>query len=168
MAACVRSIALLLMLGSSCLSSRAFAANQVIQINASVAKPLEFARLQDLDLGMIALTPGTWSGATVSISNSGAFTCNSNVVCTGTAQPAMYNVQGTNKTVVRITAPSVTLVNQSNSSQTLTLILDNPGTVTLPNSGAPGLNFGIGGSITLNSTTPPGTYAGTLNVTVDF
>ena len=42
------------------------------------------------------------------------------------------------------------------------------GTINLGNSGAAGLVFGLGGSITLNSTTPDGTYTGTFNVTVDY
>jgi spore coat protein U-like protein len=62
----------------------------------------------------------------------------------------------------------VTLVNQSNSAQTLTLVLDSPGQVTLPNSGNQGVTFNVGGSVTVASTTASGTYRGTINVTVDY
>jgi len=43
-----------------------------------------------------------------------------------------------------------------------------PGTVMLTNSGAPGNNFDLGGSITVASTTGDGVYSGTFNVTVDY
>jgi hypothetical protein len=60
------------------------------------------------------------------------------------------------------------MVNQNDSNQTLTLVTDAPASVLLTNSGKPGLDFGIGGSITLSSTTAAGTYVGTFNVTVDY
>jgi len=160
---------MLLALGSSMPSSPAIAATKVVEVSASVNKPLSFSRLQDLDLGTIALNPGTWSAAMVAISRAGAFSCaTAKVVCAGAAKPGMYNVQGTNKMVIRISAPDVTLVNQQNSSQTLTLVLDSPGSITLTSSGVPGVDFGIGGSITFDSTVGAGLYAGTLNVTVDY
>jgi len=159
----------LLALSVSGFPSMASAATKVVEVNASVTKPLSFSRLQDLELGLIALNPGTWSNATVSVSRTGVLTCAAaKVVCSGATQPGMYNVQGTNKTVVRISAPNVTLVNQQNSSQTLTLVLDSPSTITLTSSGVPGVDFGIGGSITFDSTVSAGVYAGTLNVTVDY
>jgi hypothetical protein len=147
----------------------ALAATQVAQVNANVVKPLILTWLQNLNLGTITLGPGTWSGATVGISRTGVFSCtNANVTCTGAAQVAQYNVSGTNNRTVLITAPNVTLVNQADSTQTLTLAVDNPGSVILTNSGPPGLDFSIGGSITVSSATLGGTYAGTMNVTVDY
>ncbi|HET8749491.1 MAG TPA: DUF4402 domain-containing protein, partial [Sphingomicrobium sp.] len=64
--------------------------------------------------------------------------------------------------------PNATLVNQSSPSDTLTLAIDSPGQITLPNSGNQGVTFGIGGSIALSSSTPAGTYQGTIDVTVDY
>ena len=145
------------------------AASQVAQVNANVVKPLILTWLQNLDLGTITLAPGTWSGATVAISKAGVFSCsNANLTCTGVTQVAKYNVSGTNNTNVTITAPNVTLVNQSDSTQTLTLVVDNPGSVTLTNSGPPGTNFSLGGSIALSSSTAGGVYVGTFNVTVNY
>jgi spore coat protein U-like protein len=43
-----------------------------------------------------------------------------------------------------------------------------PTSVVLTSSGIPGVNFSIGGSVTLSSATPAGTYVGTFNVTVDY
>ena len=62
----------------------------------------------------------------------------------------------------------MTLVNQGDPTKTLTLVVDKPASVTLTNSGPPGTNFSLGGSITLSSTTTSGTYSGTFNVTVDY
>lgn len=145
------------------------AATQVVQVNASVVKPLILTWLQNLDLGTITLGPGTWSGATVSLTRTGVFSCtNTNVTCTGATQRAAYNVSGTNNRVVLINAPNVTLVNQVDPTKSLTLVVDKVASVTLTNSGPPGTDFYLGGSITLNSTTAGGTYAGNFNVTVDY
>jgi hypothetical protein len=78
-----------------------------------------------------------------------------------------YRVTGSNRQVVRISAPNVTLINQADPSKTLLLTIDNPGTVILTDSGNPGTVFSRGGGITLNSTISSGVYRGTLNVTVD-
>ena len=149
-------------------SGRAAAVTQNATVNANVIRPLTLVSQQDLDLGTITLKLGTWSGVTVGIANTGVFTCNANVICTGAPQVARYKVTGTNKMVVRITAPNVTLVNQSDSTKKLTMILDSPGQLTLTSSGEPGNTFNLGGSITLSSTTAPGSYSGTLAVTVDY
>ncbi len=149
--------------------SPASAATQIAQVNASVSKPLTLSWVQDLDLGTIVLGSGTWSGATVGISRTGVFSCtNANVTCSGTTQVATYNVSGAKQQTIRVTAPNVTLTNQNDPTQTLTLVVDSPGTVLLTNSGKPGQNFSLGGSVTLNSTTAGGVYTGTLNVTVDY
>ncbi len=138
-------------------------------ISASVVKPLTLTWLRNLDLGSIALGPGTWTGATVTISRDGAFTCASvNLTCSGATQTAMYNVTGTNKMVVQISAPSVTLTNQSDPTKTLLLTVDNPGSLILTSSGVPGVDFGLGGSISVSSATAGGLYTGTFNVTVDY
>lgn len=151
-------------------ASPATAANsQVVSVNASIIKPLILTWLQNLDLGSVVLGPGTWSGATVILSRAGTFSCASaNLTCSGATQPARYNVSGTNNQVVHISAPNVTLVNQADPTKTLLLAVDSPGSVTLTNSGPPGTNFSLGGSISLDSNTAGGTYAGTFNVTVDY
>ena len=71
--------------------------------------------------------------------------------------------------MVHITAPNVTLVNQSDPTQTLTLVVDSPGDARpSPIPASPGTDFSLGGSITLSSSTAGGTYSGTFNVTVDY
>ena len=147
----------------------ATAATQNASVTANVVKPLSLTSLQSLDLGTITLKPGTWSGATVGISRAGVFNCaNTNLVCTGATQVAIYNVTGTNNQTIRIAAPDVTLKNLADASKTLTLVVDNPGTLILPSSGSKGQNFSLGGSITLSSAAASGTYQGTFAVTVDY
>jgi hypothetical protein len=146
----------------------AHGASQSVSVNASVVKPLTLAAVQGLNLGTFTLAPGTWSNAIVGISRAGVFTCNANVTCTGAPQVAEFTVSGSNNQTVKVTAPNVTLVNQADSNQTLILTVDAPATITLPNSGTKGVNFDIGGTLTLNSTTADGNYSGILNVTVDY
>ena len=136
--------------------------------NAKVVKPLVLKHVQDLDLGTVVLSTGTWSGATLQLTRAGARTCNVRLICSGATQVATYNLQGSNNSNVRISAPNVTLVNQSDSTKTLIMTLDSPASIYLTNSGAPGQNFNIGGTVTLNSSTADGTYVGTFNVTVDY
>jgi len=81
---------------------------------------------------------------------------------------AQFNVAGSKAYTVGISAPTVTMINQSDSTKTLLLTLNSPSTITLTNSGAPGNNFSVGGSITLNSTTADGTYSGTITITADY
>ena len=110
-----------------------------------------------------------WSNATIALSQAGALSCTSaNVVCSGATMVAKYNVQGSNRQTVNITAPNVTMVNQSDPSQSLTLTTDAPSSIVLTSSGIPGVDFTIGGSVTLNSSTQAGVYVGTFNVTVDY
>lgn len=151
------------------LGTAAPAATVMAGVTANGVKPLLLTKLQDLDLGSVTLGTGVWSNATVSLSQAGVLSCaNPNISCTGAATVASYNVQGSKQNTVHISVPTVTLVNQSDSSQTLTLVTDAPATLVLANSGFPGSDFSIGGSVTLNSTTQAGTYVGTFNVTVDY
>lgn len=132
-------------------------------------KPLIVAKLTDLDLGTVTLAPGVWANATVAISQAGVLSCTDpKLVCTGATGAASYNVQGSRQQVVTISAPNVTLVNQSDSTRTLLLTVDAPSNLTLANSGFPGSDFSIGGSVTLSSATAAGTYVGTFNVTVNY
>ena len=154
---------------AACCATPAVAATQNASVTANIVKPLVLTSLQSLDLGTITLKPGTWTGATVGISRAGVFNCaNTNLICTGATQVATYSVAGTNNQTVRVSAPDVTLKNVADASKTLTLVVDNPGTVALPNSGSKGVNFSLGGSITLSSAAASGTYEGTFAVTVDY
>jgi hypothetical protein len=150
------------------LGAPATAATVTAQVQAKVIKPLTIESRQDLDLGTIVLGPGTWSGAVVKLSRTGNFNCPADVTCAGATQVAIYTLTGSNGETAVMNVPNVTLVNQLDSSQTLTLTPDNDPTVQFTNSGNAGKDVAIGGSVTLNSTTPGGTYVGTFNVTADY
>lgn len=141
----------------------------IASVSATIVKPVTLTWVQDLDLGTLTLGPGAWTSAAVGISKTGVFSCtNPNVICTGPTQVAKYNVVGTNKMVITIDAPDVRMTNQRDPSQTLTLKVDNPGSVTLTNSGQPGSTFSLGGSVVVSPSTADGTYSGTFNVTVNY
>jgi hypothetical protein len=167
-----KSIRQLMMVLAACLAGLAMpaqGATVTASVTASVVKPLTLTKVQDLAVGTVTLNSGSWAGATVGISQQGVLSCaNANTICSGTAQAAQFTVAGSNNETVRVTAPNVTLVNQANNNNTLLLTVDAPATIALPNSGTKGVIFGVGGSISLASTTANGTYSGTLNVTVDY
>jgi hypothetical protein len=136
---------------------------------ARILRPLQLASTQNLDLGTIILSGAGAFTATVGIDRNGLFDCDGssgNVTCSGATTNAVYNVSGTNNQVVDIAAGPVTM-NGSNGG-TLTLTPDFAPTVTLTNSGAPGVDFGVGGSITVADTTVDGVYTGTFAVTADY
>ena len=144
--------------------ARANAAQVTIQANANVVKALTFSSKQDLDFGTVM--PAATGTTTVSISPAGAITCPAIAQCTGAARAAIFNVQGTNKGVVRITASASDLVNSA-SGATIRFTPAAPATVTLTNSGAPGTDFNVGGSIAIPSTAD-GTYVGNIEVIADY
>lgn len=150
------------------LGSPATAATVTAQVQAKVIKPLTIESRQDLDLGTIVLGPGNWSGAVVKLSQNGNLTCPADVTCAGATHVAIYNLTGSNGETAAINVPKVTMVNQLDSSKSLTLLPDNDPTVQFTNSGNAGVSVNIGGSVTLDSTTPGGTYVGTFNVTADY
>lgn len=159
----------LLLLCAAALAAPAHAVTQTAAVKATVVKPLTLVAVQGLNLGTVTLQPGTWSGAAVGISQAGVLSCaNTHTICSGAVQAAQFKVTGSNKQVVKITAPNVTMTNQSDPSKSLTLVVSSPGQVMITSSGAQGTTFNLGGSVTLSSTTANGVYSGTLNVTVDY
>lgn len=150
------------------LAAPANAATITAQVKAKVVKPLTLTSIQNFDLGTLILGPGSWSGAVVGLSRTDTLTCPANLTCTGATQVAIYNVRGSSQQTATVAAPNVTMVNQSDPTKTLTLVVDKPNSVAIPNSGAPGVNFPLGGSISVSSSTVGGVYVGTFNVSVDY
>lgn len=136
--------------------------------SAKIYRPLTISLVQNLDFGTIVLAgPGAWSGEVVSMSQAGAVTCGggTNLTCSGSPQPAKYHLVGTNNAIVTVSSPGFNLTGPG----TLAFTPNAPATVNLGAAGATtGVDFGIGGSITLASTTPDGVYSGTFNVTANY
>ena len=152
------------------LSSPAAAVSPASQASASakIFRPLTISLVQNLDFGTIVLGTGSWSGEVVSMSQAGAVTCGSggNLTCSGTPQAAKYQVLGTSNSTVTISSPSFNLIN---GAATLAFTPNAPATVNIGPAGpVQGVTFSIGGSITLNSSTPDGVYTGTFAVTANY
>ncbi len=141
------------------------AAQTTIQVGAKVVKSLTLTKKQDLDFGTVTLsgTPGTY---TVSLSQTGVLSCPSGATCAGAPTFGIMNVQGSNGNVVRITVASSNLLNAVDGS-TIPFTPDAPASITLTNSGFPGKDFNIGGSLAIPSTAD-GTYSGNVQVTVEY
>ena len=141
------------------------AATVIAKANAKVLKPLTFKSIQNLEFGQIIL--GGTGTKTVSVSSTGALTCAAGLTCSGATRPAIFNVTGSNGEVVRIFAAPSDLVNATDGS-TMRFTPVAPPSVTLINSGMPGLDFNVGGSIAIPSTATDGVYSGVMDVTVDY
>lgn len=142
----------------------ASAATVTATTNVSIVKPVVLAKLQDLDFG--TLTFSSFTGTrNVIISRAGALTCPADIVCSGAPKQARFNIQGTNKMTPQLTVTGGTL---SNGTDTIPFTPDAPASIYMPNSGAPGIDFDIGGTINVSPTLLGGAYSGTLTVTADY
>lgn len=141
------------------------AAETTIRVGAKVVKSLQLTKKQDLDFGTVTLSgaPGTY---TVSMSTAGVLSCPAGATCAGVPMQGIMNVQGSNNNTVRITVAAANLVNGADGS-TIPFTPIAPATLTITNSGSPGHDFNIGGSIAIPSTAD-GTYSGNIQVTVDY
>ena len=136
-----------------------------IKAQAKVVKSLSLTTKQDLDFGTIALSGATGT-STVTLSMAGVLTCVGNVTCSGTARTAILNIAGSKSSPVRITIGASDLTNAGDGS-TLRFTPIAPTTLTLTNSGAPGTDINIGGSVSIPATAD-GIYSGNIVVTVDY
>ncbi|MEO6113070.1 MAG: DUF4402 domain-containing protein [Sphingomicrobium sp.] len=137
--------------------------------SAKIVRPLTLTAFQNLDFGTIVV--GTLAGAQiVTVSQAGVLGgCSGGLTCSGTVSAARYNVTGTNNMLVTITAVGSNLTNTtSGNSELLAFSPNAPSNVLLTNSGAPGNNFNVGGSIGIDSATVDGLYVGDIEVTVDY
>jgi len=132
--------------------------------SVNVVKPVSMSKIQDMDFGTLTFAGFTGTRSIV-LSRLGGVTCATDIVCGGATRQARFNVQGTNKLVVLLTYTSGSL---SNGSDTIPFTADGQSSVTLTNTGAPGNNFDVSGTITVSSTTVGGVYAGTMTVTGEY
>lgn len=136
------------------------------QAHARIIRPLTLTGVRDLNFGTIVMNSVPAGGSAVSIAADGTFACGGGLVCSGTNQTARYNVTGTQGQIMVLAATNVTLTGSNGGS--LTFVPALPANFALPNSGAPGRDFDVGGSITVLPTTTDGVYTGDLEVTVDY
>lgn len=166
------------------LPQAAHAASATATAQAKVLKPLVMTGGQVLDLGTI-VTPSsaTFSGNFIVDAAATQTTtfCAASFACSGTVKSAMFNLQGSNNNNLTLNIPTtvtMTLQGATGTPPTLTLTTRNSVSATnsangnytmqLPNSGAPGLDIYVGGSVTITQATAGGTYQGTFTVTADY
>ena len=139
--------------------------------SARIVKPLTLVAQRDLDFGTIVNGLPTGGTRTVSVSNAGVRGgCDATVVvCSGTPTSAEYKVTGTNNMTINVDTTGSNLTNTtSGGSETLAFTPDADFTLALGNSGASGVLFTLGGSITSSDATVGGLYVGDIEVTVDY
>ena len=132
--------------------------------SVNVIKPVALAKLQDMDFGTLTFA-GFTGTRTIGLSRLGAITCAADIVCSGTTKQARFNITGTNRLVVMLTYTGGTL---SNGTDSIPFIANGPASVTMINSGAPGLDIDVGGSLTISPTLVGGVYSGTMTLTADY
>jgi hypothetical protein len=148
----------------------AFAANsdtKPFTATAKIVKPLTLTLTNTgLDFGTIAMGNALTS-SNVTVDQAGtAPTCGTNLTCS-TPTPAKFTVTGvgTQTLLVDLGTPPTKLLNTLDNTKFVTFAVDAPGTVALT---AGSGSFGIGGLITVASTTIDGDYSATMNVTVSY
>ncbi len=133
--------------------------------SARIIKPLNFTATGSLDFGTIVMNNVT-ANQNVDLADTGALACGAQLVCAATGLVPTYNVAGTQGQTVNIIKTPSTL-NGSNGGS-LQLTPTGAASVVLANSGAPGTDFTIGGSIVIAPGTLDGVYTGTVDVKVDY
>ena len=165
-------------------ASAANAASASATAKANVLKPLQMTGGGTVDFGTIVTPSAATFSGTFTIDAAAAQTstfCASGFACSGTPAAALFNLQGTSQNNITLNVPtSVTLTLQgaTGTPPTLTFVTRNSVsatnsatgnyTITLPNSGFPGRNIYVGGSVTITEATVGGNYQGTFTVTADY
>ena len=136
---------------------------------ARIIRPLSLTSTGSLNFGTIVLN-GVTANRTVALSSANVLDCGAGTAelqCSGVTSVPTYNVRGTNNQVVTVIKTASPLTNAQDGS-TLSMTPSGAASVTLTNSGAPGFDFNIGGSIVIGTATTDGVYSGTVNVQVDY
>lgn len=166
-------------------SQPAAAATANATVKASVVKPLVMTGGGTINLGTIVTPSSASFSGTFTIQPTATQTgtyCAAGFACSGVPAAAMFNLQGTNKTDINLTIPlsvTMTMVGYTGGGATPTLTLTTRNSVAtnnatgiyvmqLPNSGFPGTDFYVGGSVTIDQATVGGSYQGTFTVTADY
>ena len=167
------------------LPGQASAATATATVTTKIVKPLVMVGGGTIALGTLITPSAATFSNTFTIqpaaTQTGTF-CQTGFTCSGTPTAAMFNIQGTNNTPLNLTIPlTVTLTNTSwtGGGTTPTMVLNttnsvsaNNGTgvyvMSLPNSGFPGTDFWVGGSLVVTQATAGGSYSGTFTVTADY
>ncbi len=162
----MRRLSLLLaaLAATAAATNPASAATTTAVTTVNVVRPVSLSKLQDMDFGTLTFA-GFTGTRTIVLSRAGAITCAADIVCSGVAKQARFNVQGTNKLTVLFTYSGGTL---SNGIDSIPFTPDGQASIVMANSGAPGSNFDVGGSLEVSPTLIGGVYSGTMTVTAEY
>lgn len=146
-------------------------ASPAAKAKVAIVKPLTLTKVLDLDFG--TLTLGNNLGATpVTISldrTTGNIGCATDVTCPVSGTRGEYKVTGVNNNTVTINVASSNLSNLTTpTAAPISFTPTAQTSVALGNSGAAGVNFLVGGSISVSSATAEGNYSGDMDVTVNY
>ena len=160
------------------------AASASATAKANVLKPLQMTGGGTIDFGTIVTPSAATFSGTFSVDAAASQTstyCAGGFACSGTPAAALFNLQGTNNNNITLNVPTtvtLTLQGASGTPPTLTFTTSNSVsatnsatgnyTIQLPNSGSPGRNIYVGGSVTITEATVGGSYQGTFTVTADY
>ncbi len=133
--------------------------------SARIIRPLTLTATGSLNFGTIVLN-GITANRTVTLNDDATITCATELVCAATGTVPTYNVRGTQGQTVNIIKNNSTLTGSNGGSLTLTPV--GAASVLLTNSGSPGVDFTIGGAITIGTGTADGVYTGTVDFQVDY
>jgi Mat/Ecp fimbriae major subunit len=158
------SVLLAVVAVTSAIASPARAANISAVTSVNVIKPVSLSKVQDMDFGTLTFA-GFTGTRTIVLSRLGAITCAADIVCSGAPKQARFNVQGSNNQTVLLTYSGGTL---SNGIDSIPFTPNGQASMPITNSGAPGTNFDVGGSLTISPALVGGTYSGTMTVTADY
>lgn len=140
-----------------------------VEVRVKVVKPLILTATGSMNFGTIILN-GLTANRTISLSTTNVRDCGggtAQLICSGATGVPTYNVRGTNGMTVTIIKTASSLINAATGTSLL-MTLTGPSSIAFNNSSANGVNFAIGGAITLTPTTRDGVYSGTVNVQVDY
>lgn len=133
--------------------------------SARIIRPLTLTATGSLDFGTIVMN-GVTANRTVTLNADATITCATELVCAASGTVPTYNVRGTQGQTVNIIKNASSLTGSNGGSLTLTPV--GAASVLLTNSGSPGVDFTIGGAITIGTGTVDGVYTGTVDVQVDY
>jgi hypothetical protein len=129
--------------------------------SARIIRPLTLTATGSLDFGTIVMN-GVTANRTVTLNADATITCATELVCAASGTVPTYNVRGTQGQTVNIIKNASSLTGSNGGSLTLTPV--GAASVLLTNSGSPGVDFTIGGAITIGTGTVDGVYTGTVDV----
>ncbi len=150
-------------------ASSANAATATGTAKANIVQALTITATSGSSLNFGAIVPGT-SASTVIVSNAGARTCGTGLVCTGSTSAQTFDVTGTAGMVVVVTPPSGSVVLASGTNTMNVALTHNASgagnTFTLGAGGTFQLAFG--GTLSVAASQAAGAYSKTFDVSVDY